>query len=227
MDIRRVAYYRQRECHLQKHQAEPHTQAYSQKIRIADGGLWVMDDRHCCNSQCMWPPRKGMEQTECHATCHTKQSYRMLDYPTDRLHAHLFWSLHHQVLPQYHISRKWHAGQDAGSLRRISRSWPRRTGLPIRQLAGRTIVEHTMTKTGTAEKKKRSATSPTHPLCITWLYTYIYTDNKVKLSVYPYMRMGIVTTTSHPIFSFHGIPFISLLFPHFVIQTAHLHVKAS
>ena len=39
--------------------------------------------------------------------------------------------------------------------------------------------------------------------------------------------MGIVTTAAHPIFSFHGIPFISLLFPHFVIQTAHLHVKAS
>ena len=155
MDIRRVAYYRQRERHLQKHQAEPHTQAYSQKIRIADGGLWVMDDRHSCNSQRMWPPRKGMEQTECHATCHTKQSYRMLDYPTDRLHAHLFWSLHHQILPQYHISGKWHAGQDAGTLRRISRSWPRRTGLPIRQLAGWAIVEHPITKTGTIEKKKR------------------------------------------------------------------------
>ena len=39
--------------------------------------------------------------------------------------------------------------------------------------------------------------------------------------------MGIVTTAAHPIFSFHGIPFISLLFPHFVIQTTHLHVKAS
>ena len=33
----------------------------------------------------------------------------------------------------------------------------------------------------------------------------LYIDNKVKLSVYPYMRMGIVTTASHPIFSFHGI----------------------
>ena len=67
-----------------------------------------------------------------------------------------------------------------------------------------------------------------HPSQSTWLYTsYIYTDNKVKLSVYPYKRMGIVTTAAHPIFSFHGIPFISLLFPHFVIQTAHLHVKAS
>ena len=154
MDIRRVAYYRQRERHLQKHQAEPHTQAYSQKIRIADGGLWVMDDRHSCNSQRMWPPRKGMEQTECHATCHTKQSYRMLDYPTDRLHAHLFWSLHHQILPQSHISGKWHAGQDADTLRRISRSWPRRTGLPIRQLAERAIVEHPITKTGTVEKRK-------------------------------------------------------------------------
>ena len=77
-------------------------------------------------------------------------------------------------------------------------------------------------------KKKRPATSPTRPLCITWLYTsYLYIDNKVKLSVYPYKRMGIVTTASHPIFSFHGIPFISLLFPHFVIQTTHLHVKAS
>ena len=67
-----------------------------------------------------------------------------------------------------------------------------------------------------------------HPSQSTWLYTpYIYTDNKVKLSVYPYMRMGVVSTASHPIFSFHGIPFISLLFPHFVIQTTHLHVKAS
>ena len=41
------------------------------------------------------------------------------------------------------------------------------------------------------EKKKRPATSPTHPLCITWLCTIsIYTDNKVKLTVYPYKRMG-------------------------------------
>ena len=62
-------------------------------------------------------------------------------------------------------------------------------------------------------KKKRPATSPTRPLCITWLYatfniytTFWYTDNKVKLSVYPYKRMGIVTTASLPIFSFHGIP---------------------
>ena len=59
------------------------------------------------------------------------------------------------------------------------------------------------------------------------LYLYGYTDNKVKLSVYPYKRMGIVTTAAHPIFSFHGIPFISLLFPYFVIQTSHLRVKAS
>ena len=134
-----------------------------------------------------------------------------MDKLANRYSQDLFWYVYHQVLPQYHISRKWHAGQDAGSLRRISRSWPRRTGLPIRQLAGRTIVEHTMTKTGTAEKKKRSATSPTHPLCITWLYTYIYTDNKVKLSVYPYMRMGIVTTASHPVFSFHCIPLFLFL----------------
>ena len=39
MDIRRVADYRQCERHLQEHQAEPHTQAYSKKIRIADGRL--------------------------------------------------------------------------------------------------------------------------------------------------------------------------------------------
>ena len=34
----------------------------------------------------------------------------------------------------------------------------------------------------------------------------IYTDNKVKLSVYPCKRIGIVSTASHPIFSFDCIP---------------------
>lgn len=69
--------------------------------------------------------------------------------------------------------------------------------------------------------------TPSLTIHLTLYLLYIYTDNKVKLSVYPYKRMGIVTTAAHPIFSFHGIPFISLLFPHFVIQTTHLHVKAS
>ena len=32
------------------------------------------------------------------------------------------------------------------------------------------------------------------------------TANKVKLSVYPYKRMGVVSTASHSIVSFHGIP---------------------
>ena len=77
-----------------------------------------------------------------------------MDKLANRYSQDLFWYVYHQVLPQYHISRKWHAGQDAGSLHRISRSWPRRTGLPIRQLAERTIVEYTMTKTGTVEKRK-------------------------------------------------------------------------
>ena len=95
-----------------------------------------------------------------------------MDYLAYRSAPNIFQHVHHQILPQYHISRKWHAVQDAGTLHRISRSWPRRTGLPIKRLAGWAIVEHPITKTGTA-------------------------------------------------------PFISLLFPHFVIQTAHLHVKAN
>ena len=80
-----------------------------------------------------------------------------------------------------------------------------------------------MTKTWTAEKRKDGVVcthlininriiflqrkeekichitnpSPLHHLTLYLLY--IYTDNKVKLSVYPYMRMGIVTTASHPV----------------------------
>ena len=50
------------------------------------------------------------------------------------------------------------------------------------------------------EKKKRPATSPTHPLCITWLYTsYIYTDNKVKLSTkVNTSRWGTFKVHHHP-----------------------------
>ena len=50
------------------------------------------------------------------------------------------------------------------------------------------------------QKKKRSATSPTHPLCITWLYTsYIYTDNKVKLSTkVNTSRWGTFKVHHHP-----------------------------
>ena len=36
-----------------------------------------------------------------------------------------------------------------------------------------------------------------------WLYTSLYTDNKVKLSVYK--RMGIVSTASHSILSFDSV----------------------
>ena len=51
-----------------------------------------------------------------------------------------------------------------------------------------------------SEKKKRPATSPTHPLCITWLYTScIYTDNKVKLSTKFYTsRWGTFKVHHHP-----------------------------
>lgn len=71
-----------------------------------------------------------------------------------------------------------------------------------------------MKKTGTAEKRKDL---PHHqPIPFASLdFIPIYTDNKVKLSVYPYMRMGIVTTTSHPVFSFHCIP-LFLFLPSFL-----------
>ena len=39
----------------------------------------------------------------------------------------------------------------------------------------------------------------------------IYTNIKVKLSVYLYMRTGIVSATSHSIFSFDCIPLFSFL----------------
>ena len=50
------------------------------------------------------------------------------------------------------------------------------------------------------KEEKISATSPTHPLCITWLYTsYIYTDNKVKLSTkVNTSRWGTFKVHHHP-----------------------------
>ena len=47
--------------------------------------------------------------------------------------------------------------------------------------------------------------TPSLTFHLTLYLLYIYTDNKVKLSVYPYKRMDIVSTSTHPIFSFHGI----------------------
>ena len=50
-----------------------------------------------------------------------------------------------------------------------------------------------------SEKKKRPSTSPTHPLCITWLYTsYIYTDIKVKLSTKVYTSSWGTFKVHHP-----------------------------
>ena len=65
------------------------------------------------------------------------------------------------------------------------------------------------------------------------LYLSIYTDNKVKLSVYPYKRMGIVSTASHSVVSFHGIPlflFSSLILsskPHICTSKQVKFVKSS
>lgn len=155
-----------------------------------------------------------------------------MDYLAYRSAPNIFQHVHHQVLPQYHISGKWHVGQDAGTLLRISRSWPRRTGLPFRQLAERAIVEHPIKKTGTVEKrkdgvvcthlisayrnnfcrqkKKRPTTSPPHPPCITWLYTTsIYTDNKVKLSTKVYTsRWGTFKVHHHPQSTWLYTPYI-------------------
>ena len=108
------------------------------------------------------------------------------------------WSSNVRVVFLYAYDRKntiWQTlYRRTDSLRRIPRGWPSCIRLSLRQLAGWAIVEHPITKTGIVEKKekmgwfvptssarignnfcrekkKRPATSTTHALCITWLYT--------------------------------------------------------
>ena len=95
----------------------------------------------------MWPPFPYMEQSLLHTCNDSCKNDPSLDFASDRPIKGVFWYVHHQILPQYHISGKWHAGQDADTLRWISRSWPRRIGLPIRQLARRTTMEQQTVKT--------------------------------------------------------------------------------
>ena len=54
------------------------------------------------------------------------------------------------------------------------------------------------------EEKTCHLTTPS-PLHHLTLYLLYYTYNKVKLPVYPYKRMGVVSTATHLIFSFLGI----------------------
>ena len=94
----------------------------------------------------MWPPFPYMEQSllhTCNDSCKNDSSLAFAwDWPATRV----FWHVHHQVLPRHHISRQWHALQDAVTLRRIPRGWPSCIRLSLRQLAGRTTMEHSKLK---------------------------------------------------------------------------------